>query len=375
MRSACAISSSFWGVLSGRNSSAVISTLRPDRRWCHSPPTTPSISTTGKLPACPLDSPRWAASPAKSRSRGWEPTMKASKSECCLRQDSAPARPHPVERGHDQLTSPRPRLCDDGVAEFCRGELGRPERIGYRENDFLRLRQSQEPLLDRCRERNCAQSCCPEGEVLGRQQVNGAAGSVRLDQASLVPQAPTDLLLGNAQRAYPGGQLRGRGDLGVCPAHGPHDIGRAAVPGGRDKPVPLQPPGADLSPRKRLWLPNAHPCSVPSTPSRDNGARVPLHLSFRVTRPAMPSGRVTTPLPHPLWSSVSTGLRVVPWLMRIPLSSKRSRTLVRPEPTALRSGSTTAKSSCRSPWFRSGSAAAPTPNPTAQVLRAEAGAA
>jgi hypothetical protein len=127
-------------------------------------------------------------------------------------------------------------------------------------------------MPDRCKGRDRAQSRRPEWEVFGRQQVHGATGPVRPDQASLFPQAPTDLRLRNIKRAYPDEQFRGGKDLGMRPAHGPNDIGRAAVPGGRGKPVPLQPSGANLCPRKGMgrW-PDAHPCSVPSTRSGHNG--------------------------------------------------------------------------------------------------------
>jgi hypothetical protein len=43
---------------------------RPERRWFQTPPTTPSIRTTGKLPAWPPASARIAATPGYSRSRG-----------------------------------------------------------------------------------------------------------------------------------------------------------------------------------------------------------------------------------------------------------------------------------------------------------------
>src|SRR5215469_12585599 len=53
--------------------------FRPERRWCHTPPTTPSTSSTGWFPAWPAGvSARFAAAPGYSRSRGWPATTYAS---------------------------------------------------------------------------------------------------------------------------------------------------------------------------------------------------------------------------------------------------------------------------------------------------------
>lgn len=51
--------------------STVIATRRPERRWCQTPATSPSISSTWWLPAWPRARARSAARPGKSRSRGW----------------------------------------------------------------------------------------------------------------------------------------------------------------------------------------------------------------------------------------------------------------------------------------------------------------
>src|SRR5262249_1932059 len=58
------------GAVSSRSGSTVRASLRPERRWCHTPPTTPSTSSTGEFPAGPAGvSARAAAAPGYSRSR------------------------------------------------------------------------------------------------------------------------------------------------------------------------------------------------------------------------------------------------------------------------------------------------------------------
>ncbi|MFC7643417.1 hypothetical protein ACFQX6_23280 [Streptosporangium lutulentum] len=43
--------------------------------------------------------------------------------------DLAPARPHPLERGHDEISGPRSRTADDRFAELVDREFGVPQRV------------------------------------------------------------------------------------------------------------------------------------------------------------------------------------------------------------------------------------------------------
>jgi len=163
-----------------------------------------------------------------------------------------PAGPHPLERGHDEITGPRPRRFDDGFAQLVDGQLRAVQDLADGCDDLLRLLPGKPHALGEgaCAHGKRPQSADPHGQVGGGQQMDGAARAVRLDQAVPLPQGVADVGPCGGLAPHAEGEFGCGEHLGVRAAEDARDPVGTGRSRRRREGAAVEPPRGDLVPRQ-----------------------------------------------------------------------------------------------------------------------------
>ena len=163
-----------------------------------------------------------------------------------------PARPFGLERVHRAFYGPRPGTLPDLLRQLINRTLCIRERVADRRNDFVRLRRGEENGVGVPRHggRQGRQSARPGRQVVGGQQVDGAARTEGLDQRPIGPQSVPHVGAGRAGETSTDRELGRAEHLGMSAAQHACDGGgtyadrrlgqRVALHPSGDHPIPGQ---------------------------------------------------------------------------------------------------------------------------------------